>query len=71
MDRILKIALLGCCMLLVYMLWSEQSGPFVHLIVAPAIGLLGSALLLLLAVGAMLHHAREFRVARAREGSDV
>src|SRR5260221_11295076 len=61
MDTMPRYGLLACCVLLAYMLLDGQSGPFVHLIVAPALGLIGSLLLILVALASMHHFSRKGR----------
>ena len=59
MDKLLKYSLLACCILLAVMLLNAQSGPFIHLIVAPALGLVGSSVLILLALASLRRDSRE------------
>ena len=66
----LKLSLLACCALLAFMLMNPQSGPFVHLIVAPALGVLGALLLILLGTGSLLR-SRKVGAAHPHERSDA
>ena len=59
MDKLLKYGLLACCVLLTLMLLNVQSDPFSHLIVAPVLGLIGSTVLILLALATLRRNWRE------------
>ena len=59
MDKLLKYGLLVCCVSLALMRLNAQSDPFSHLIVAPVLGLIGSAVLILLALATLRRDWRE------------
>ena len=71
MDRILKLGLLVCFAGLAFMLLQHQNELYVSLIVAPAVGLIGCALLILVALGSIVRPSREFNGAVANEGSEA
>jgi len=53
------------------MLMNHQNELFVSLIVAPAIGLIGCALLIIVALGSLVRPAREFNGSVLNEGSEA
>jgi ABC-type nickel/cobalt efflux system permease component RcnA len=71
MYRILNLGLLGCLAALTLMLMNHQSELFVSLIVAPAIGLIGCALLIIVALASIVRPAREFNGAVSNERSEA
>jgi ABC-type nickel/cobalt efflux system permease component RcnA len=71
MYRILNLGLLACLAGLALMLMNHQSELFVSLIVAPAIGLIGCALLIIVALASIVRPAREFNGAVSNEGSEA
>ena len=71
MYRILTLGLLACLAGLALMLMNHQNELFVSLIVAPAIGLIGCALLIIVALGSLVRPAREFNGAVSNEGSEA
>ena len=71
MIRILNLALLGCLAGLALMLLNHQSELFVSLIVAPVIGLIGCALLIIVALASIFRPARDFNGAVSNEGREA
>ena len=65
----LKLGLLACCAILAAMLMNQQRELFVSLFLAPAIGLIGCVLLIVVALGSIVRPARDF--SSSNEGSDA
>jgi hypothetical protein len=71
MYRILNLGLLACLAALALMLMNHQSELFVSLIVAPAIGLIGCALLIIVAFRSTVQPARDFSGSGSNEGREA